>query len=133
MSNIGEQIRRIAERKKIALEAVVRKTVFEMATDMVQMSPVDTGMFANSWMTSVGSINRDASADPDKAGTGSMERIGAAVASWKMGETMYFTNSLPYAYRLETGWSKQAPAGMVGVTMVNFQTHFDRALSEAKP
>jgi len=130
MSNIGEQIRQIAERKKIALEAVVRRTVFGMAKEMVESSPVDTGRFKSNWQYGEGSINMDTSRP---AGEDPLAAIAVGIASWKMGETAFITNALPYAYRLETGWSKQAPAGMVGVTMVNFQTHFDRALSEAKP
>ncbi|MDR2213951.1 MAG: hypothetical protein LBE21_10055 [Pseudomonadales bacterium] len=40
MSNLGEQLRQIAERQKLKLETVVRRTVFQMATQMVNMSPV---------------------------------------------------------------------------------------------
>lgn len=33
----------------------------------------------------------------------------------------YFANSLPYAFRLENGWSKQAPMGMVKVTTAEWR------------
>jgi len=129
MTNLGDQLRQIADRKKIALETVVRKTVFDMAADMVQMSPVDTGRFRSNWKYGEGSINQESSTAP---GTDPITSIAAGVASWKPGETMYVTNSLPYAYRLETGWSKQAPYGMVSTTIANFQAHFSRALGDAK-
>ncbi|MDR0275929.1 MAG: HK97 gp10 family phage protein [Burkholderiaceae bacterium] len=132
MSNLGGQLRQIAQRKKVAMETVVRMTVKQMSDDMVAMSPVDTGRFASNWMPGIGSINHDTSAEPDKTGDSSKKRIEIAIASWKMGETLYISNSLPYAQRLENGWSKRAPTGMVGVTMTNFETIFARALSEAQ-
>jgi hypothetical protein len=38
------------------------------------------------------------------------------------GQTIFITNSLPYAQRLEYGWSKQAPLGVVRITAVEFQS-----------
>jgi hypothetical protein len=99
---------------------------------MVQMSPVDTGRFKNNWQYGEGAINTDTSREPDPNAGAAMAEITQSVLSWKMGETAYITNSLPYAYRLETGWSKQAPAGMVAVTLANFQASFARALGDAK-
>jgi hypothetical protein len=32
-------------------------------------------------------------------------------------ENCYIQNNLPYAERLENGWSKQAPHGMVKITL----------------
>ena len=37
------------------------------------------------------------------------------------------TNSLPYAIRVENGYSTQAPAGMVKVTVVQFQNFIAKA------
>jgi len=34
---------------------------------------------------------------------------------------IYLTNNLPYAQRLEEGYSQQAPAGMVALTIQEFQ------------
>ena len=51
----------------------------------------------------------------------------------RAGQTIFITNSLPYAYRLEyDGWSRQAPAGMVRVTVVEFAQRFERAVRAAK-
>ena len=68
----------------------------------------------------------------DKSGRTSLNRIQAGVRGWVPGQTMYLTNSLPYAQRLESGWSGQAPAGMVKVTIANFQSHFAQALGEVR-
>lgn len=77
-------------------------------------SPVDTGRFRASWTIGVG--QPDPSIAPE-AGPGQKvatpePRIPAITA----GATYYHANSLPYARRIEYGWSKQAPAGCVRVT-----------------
>jgi hypothetical protein len=36
---------------------------------------------------------------------------------------------MPYALRLEYGWSKQAPAGMVRVTVAEFQAVVNAAVT----
>ena len=38
------------------------------------------------------------------------------------GDVIYLTNNLPYAVPLEEGYSKQAPAGMVALTVQDFQS-----------
>ena len=50
-----------------------------------------------------------------------------AIAPAKFGATIYLVNNLPYAVRLEYGWSKQAPAGMVRITAAEFQSIVDDA------
>lgn len=48
---------------------------------------------------------------------------GSLRAAWKLeklGDTYYITNDLPYAYRVETGYSTQAPAGMMRVSVIEF-------------
>ena len=132
MSNLGEQLRQIAERNKVKLETVVRKTVLDMGSQMVRMSPVDTGRFRANWMYGAGAINTATTADTDQSGGVSAQRITAGVVGWKRGEAMFVTNSLPYAQRLETGWSKQAPTGMVRTTIAHFEAAFSRALGEVK-
>jgi hypothetical protein len=42
----------------------------------------------------------------------------------------WIANSLPYIVPLEHGWSKQAPAGMVGLTVTEFQQIVKRAANE---
>ena len=129
MANLGDQLKAIAERNKVKLSLVVRKTVLDMAGQMIRLSPVDTGRFRSNWQYGGGAINTYTGSAIDASG--SIGRITAGIAGWKPGETMWITNSLPYAQRLEAGWSKQAPAGMVRTTVASFEAHFARALGEA--
>ncbi|UQT02537.1 hypothetical protein CHIBITOTORO_00010 [Serratia phage vB_SmaM-ChibiTotoro] len=45
---------------------------------------------------------------------------------------VYFTNNVPYATRLEFGWSKQRPEGMVRVTAANFNKWVEDAVAEVR-
>jgi len=63
MSNIGEQIRRIAERKKAMLGEVVKEAVRDLAGQMIDNSPVTSGKFKNNWKGSVGTLDTDTSAE----------------------------------------------------------------------
>ena len=51
----------------------------------------------------------------------------AAFLAVKAGGVEYITNNLPYAERLEYGYSQQAPAGMVRVTAARFRELLARA------
>jgi hypothetical protein len=36
------------------------------------------------------------------------------------GKIYYIVNNLPYAQRLDDGWSSQAPAGIIGLALAEF-------------
>lgn len=108
-------------------DLVVRKAALTLHTSMVERSPVDTGRFKGNWNTSINTVNTATSAQADKSGAGAIAGNVRMMASWKAGQTIYMTNSLPYAQRLEYGYSVQAPGGMVRLTVQNFQ----RAIAEA--
>lgn len=63
-----------------------------------------------------------------KAGD-SKQRI-QAVYRLPVGDVVYLTNSLPYAQRLEHGWSKQAPRGMVRLSAIEFKRFVRQAIRE---
>lgn len=77
---------------------------------------------------------------PAQGETGRVDKTGAetlARGTSKMGEfdllsfdSVYFTNNVPYAVRLEYGWSQQAPQGMVRVTAQRFNALFNEARRE---
>lgn len=50
-----------------------------------------------------------------------LRKLLAFLPTIRLGQMLYFTNALPYAQRLEHGWSRlQAPGGMVALTMAEF-------------
>ena len=125
--SFASNLNKLCERAKDKAHIVVRKTAFELQGMMIDMSPVDTGRFRSNWAVGLGAINTSTDAAPDKTGDSAKGRAQAALQGWKPGQTIYLSNSLPYALRLERGWSQQAPYGMVRLTM---QIYGD-ALAEA--
>ena len=77
------------------------------------------GRFRANWQIGVGSMNATTTEDTDAGGSATLSRIGGAAAGLKPGQVVYVSNSVAYALRLETGWSKQAPAGIVRLTVAS--------------
>lgn len=113
-------------------DQVLRKVALDVFSRIVLRSPVDEGTFRGSWGVSlVGSPGID-NPQPDKTGQRTIAGGAAVIATASFGQTISIGSRLPYAYRLETGWSKQAPAGMVGLTVLEFEALFARAKAEVK-
>jgi len=108
---------KLAEQQKERLHLVVRKITFEAFRRVVQRSPVDTGRFRANWNVSYGAPDYTTTLSTEQ-GRGTAE-AGKAL-TLPVGGVVYLSNGLPYAERLEYGWSKQAPAGMVRVTVAEF-------------
>lgn len=108
-------------------DQVVRKVTLDVGASIIKRSPVDTGRFIGNWNYSTVTINTGTSSAPDKTGASAIGKIQTGLTTWKAGETIYISNSLPYAQRLENGWSQQAPAGMVRLTVVEFQQYVRKA------
>lgn len=113
-------------------EIVVRKTALELQGGMIEMSPVDSGRFRSNWQCGVGVVNTATGAAIDKTGAGAIGRTQAALGSWKVGQTIMLSNSLPYARRLEYGWSNQASGGMVRLTVQNYSRALAKAVASIK-
>lgn len=76
------------------------------------------GRFRANWTLGVGTIPKVTFDEVDSSEAASMGRIAAAIPEKAAGRIYFIVNNLPYARRLEYGWSKQAPAGMVGLAIL---------------
>ncbi|MDQ1207272.1 hypothetical protein QE380_000195 [Acinetobacter baylyi] len=94
-----------------------KKIVVEVLQGVVMSSPVDTGAFRGNHRVSVGSIDQSANeSEKDKSGTGTIAKGLQNLITLRPFQTVYISNSLPYALRLENGWSNQAPVGVYKTT-----------------
>ena len=117
MSKWSVSLHALAEKAKADLETVARKATFELFRAVVLRSPVDTGRFRANWNASYGAADYATSASTDR-GRGVQQAIRAL--TMPVGGIVYLSNGLPYASRLEYGWSKQAPNGMVRLSVLEF-------------
>lgn len=118
-----------AERLKLAH----RKIALEAFKEVILMSPVDTGRFRGNWQCAIGPHitylppNEDAR---DPSGAGAIGAVSAMVSALEGGDSIWLVNNLPYAGRLEYGWSDQAPGGMVRLTAQRWQPIVEQIVKE---
>lgn len=130
-------------------DKVVRKVVLDIGTRIVERSPVGDGSlwkhpppkgyvggrFRANWQYgnySSAGIPMQAVDTIDPTGGASIARLMQCPVDGAGGMRHVIINNLPYAIPLEHGWSKQAPAGMVGITVLEFQQIVAEAASEVK-
>lgn len=123
------ELRQLIEKAKASPAAVVRKATLDILTNVVDMSPVDTGRFKNNWNIAYGAPDLTVTINTDPNGSEVKSRALAASASYN-GQDVYITNNLPYAIPLEYGHSGQAPNGMVRVTVARWNEHIKKAIGE---
>lgn len=125
-------------------DTLVRKTVLDIGRRLVERTPVGDADYWKSpppagyvggharanWSHSDGDIKRVEFEGTDKTGSASNERIASSVPKHAAGKVHFIQNSVPYIERLEDGWSRQAPNGMVSVTQAELQNIVDTAARE---
>lgn len=87
----------------------------EMFQGVVTASPVDSGTFRSNHRSSINSQDNSFDNSTDNPAT-VISRGLLILNQSKLGDTVYIQNNLPYAERIEHGWSKQAEQGVYGIT-----------------
>ena len=90
------------------------------------------GHFRGNWQLGIGSVPGGTLARIDADGSTVRAEFAATVPEKTTGNVFYIANNLPYARRLEDGWSRQAPRGMVGLAMAEISDVVDQAVTKAK-
>jgi hypothetical protein len=108
-------------------EEMVRGTLFSLASRIIKESPVDTGRFRGNWQASLNTPKQGKLQRLDRTGGGAINDMSSVVMSLNMGQTFYLTNNLPYARRLEYGYSKQAPSGFLRINVMRVQSELQKA------
>jgi len=121
----SQDLNALAAKTGMRLDTVIRKATFEIFTAAVRMSPVDTGRFRANWNVSYGTADMGTT---DSIGQGRGFAEAAKSLSLPVGGVVYLTNGLPYARRLEYGWSKQAPYGMIRYSVLQYRRFLLKAL-----
>jgi hypothetical protein len=102
------------------MDQIVRKVALELFTRIIYKTPVDTGRARANWQVAIGTPAAGTVEIDDKSGNATVSKATAKSAGFKAGDTIYLANNLPYIRRLEDGYSQQAPAGMVTLTVQEF-------------
>lgn len=150
LGNFELDIQKFVDKAKGNTTLVVRKIALDLFKRVIQKSPVDTGRFKSNWQVSINSIpagtiglaedishtrggrerKRGAEARGTFAGNFALAKATTTALQFKTGEVIYLVNNLEYARALEYGHSKQAPAGMVRLTLAEFPQVVAKAANE---
>jgi hypothetical protein len=133
MSTFALQLSEFARKAGANADLVVQKVTLDILRRVVLRSPVLSGRFRGNWQTTIGSPASGTLAVDDKSGNVATSAGQQALVSFQCGPSIFITNNLPYGRKLEyEGWSKQAPAGMVRITVAEFQGLVAKAAAEVR-
>ena len=104
------------------LSIAVRKIALEMFSRIIHRSPVLSGRFRGNWQVAIGSAPGGTLERYTKDEGDAIIQADADMAGLVAGDIVTMVNNLPYAQRLEDGYSGKAPAGMVGLTVQEFES-----------
>lgn len=140
-TEIGEWV----EATGLKIETAIKKIVIDIFSKVILRTPVDTGRARANWVVGLNGPNQmlASSTEVDK---GRVDPTGMArskaktrMIQWVRGanvettKSYFLTNNVVYAIRLEYGWSrKQAPSGMVRVTLREYRKIVQRITEEVK-
>lgn len=115
------QIEAFAKKANISIDRAIRGTSIKLFSAIILASPVDTGRFRANWQASndrpaSGEVN--GFADP-------VNKVATYINGAPFANEFTLANNLPYAYKLEFGYSNQAPQGMVRINVARFQRILD--------
>lgn len=155
MPTFSQQVAEFVVKTEIKGTLVMRKLALDAFTGVLLRSPVDTGRFRGNWRVAVGLVEdadltttlgpRDGAAGPGHTTPGPVtigvppqvtelqESNEIFTAPW--GSAIVISNNLPYAKRLEDGYSAQTdhmPGGILLATFQEVKAKLIQRLSEAK-
>lgn len=139
--SFSSNIKKFAEKGKIGYNDAVNNSLQRISRSIIFMTPVDEGRARGNWFASLSSYPSAAS----DSKTVNMSQV-QAVTENAAGKVFYLTNNLPYIGKLEyglypnpsggnktiNGFSRQAPKGMVRISIENFEQGLKESVSKLK-
>jgi len=139
---ITAEISRFVAKANTNVDQVVRAVVIDLGTLIIMRNPVgDTkywktkyppkgyvgGRSRANWQYNFGQMPTSVLEVVDTTGAATTRSLTSGVLGAPVAGIHWIVNNVDYIKRLEDGWSRQAPNGMVGVTLVEFQNVVSQA------
>lgn len=132
--SFDDDAKRIEQGLNTAVGRIITKGALSVLSTVVLASPVGDpnlwkvpkappgyagGRFRGNWTVSVGSEDDTVKKEVDPAGTATIAAGKAVLGDGvPLEPKIFIQNNLPYAQRLNEGWSSQAPAGFIEKAIV---------------
>lgn len=122
-----------------AIDKTMRSTALQLFAVIIKRTPVGNpslwqndppagyvgGSLRANWQATINAPASGVVSSTD--GAAALNSARSVTARYKVGDDMYLTNNLPYAQRVEDGWSQQRPQGMVRVSVMDFNKQLEKA------
>jgi hypothetical protein len=104
------------KKQKASLLVIARKSPAALAAKVVKKTPVDTGVLRGSWTASLNNpiANNVHRGERNPQAYTVSSRLG-------LNDEFYYMNGQHYARKIEYGYSKQAPNGMLRTSVAEWQ------------
>lgn len=146
MSTFALDLAKFADKVKGRADQVTGNVVAQIAAALDRRSPVGDatywkskppkgyvgGRFRGNWQLGVGDVPVGETRRIDPSGAATLGAIIAEIPTQAAGKVYWLANNVPYARRIEEGWSRQAPQGLVGRTAIEFPQMVEQAVGAAK-
>lgn len=95
-------------------------TALDALSRVVLKTPVDTGRARGGWQVNLNQAGQGGKVK-SKSGARVIQAGAVRISAAKTSDTIFITNGVRYIFDLERGTSKQAPRGMVRVTLAEMK------------
>lgn len=137
MSKFKQQLDEAEKKINDAIEKTIRGATLEMFGEIVRRTPVGNtkvwktkyppkgyvgGRLRGNWQASINNPKLDEPDVLDSSGVGTITKAESVLKRFDVTDkSIWFSNNLPYAQKIEDGWSTQRPTGMVKTTVKMFK------------
>ena len=124
---VADFTRQLKIEGKRTLDEVIKieKTiVLDAFTSIIMKTPVDTGRARGNWQINTGGPAAGFAKTNSKTGRAPLRKGTSEINNAPAHSAYYIVNNVPYVPYLENGSSKQAPLGMVALTVQEIVTKF---------
>jgi hypothetical protein len=129
--NEPDDAKNISKNTMYKLNMIMKLAALNLFRQVILKTPVDNGRARSNWQTTIGDFAKGV-VDETKSTEQQITDMANTVYNARMKQGLFLTNNLPYIQKLEyggypnpaktgdklvNGFSKQAPAGMVRISM----------------
>lgn len=127
--SFAAQLQAFGEIVKQEADEVFQIVATEVGQSVINLTPVDTGRALSNWNAGINTPDDVYRETEDPLDSNTSARLASEFKSLKFGDTAYITNATPHVPFLEYGSSKQAPNGMIRITLARFNNIVQDAVS----
>lgn len=122
--NFSVDLNKYVAKAKMRADTVIRMVAFDLFSRVIEKTPVDLGHARGNWIPMIGEPVAGEAIDVfDKSGSATIAKVRAVLPGLAAGGSMSIVNNVPYIQALENGHSKQAPVGMINLSLIEVQAN----------